>query len=99
MSNQVTLHGPGALEYIIDFDYQPYEPPERGPEAQYPGCAESVEINDVTLNGHCVTSMLTDAQLQALAELVLEHIHEMIGEHGHIIDLEPLSAADYDLPY
>ena len=27
------------------YSYQPYEPPDIGPEAQYPGCAESLEFS------------------------------------------------------
>ena len=30
---------------VTDFDYQPYEPMER----HYPGCSESVEINEVEI--------------------------------------------------
>ena len=33
----------------VYFDYQPYEPPERGPEAQYPGCPEQIDINSVVI--------------------------------------------------
>ena len=40
------------LELDVEFDYQPYEPPERGPEAQYPGCAEAFDITAVWVNGH-----------------------------------------------
>jgi len=32
-----------GIEFEVEFDYQPFEPAERGPEAQYPGCPESVE--------------------------------------------------------
>lgn len=39
------------LELDVEFDYQPYEPPERGPEAQYPGCQESFDITAVWVNG------------------------------------------------
>lgn len=35
----------------IKFDYQPYEAPERGPEAQYPGCPEEIDITDVLVGG------------------------------------------------
>lgn len=31
----------------IKYDYQPYEAAERGPEAQYPGCSEELEVTDV----------------------------------------------------
>lgn len=35
----------------IKFDYQPYEPAETGPEAQYPGCEEEIEVTDVLVGG------------------------------------------------
>ena len=31
----------------IKFDYQPYEAADTGPEAQYPGCSEELEVTDV----------------------------------------------------
>jgi len=35
-------------EFIVDFYYQPEEKADRGPEAYYPGCAASIEIEDIT---------------------------------------------------
>lgn len=35
----------------IKFDYQPYEAAETGPEAQYPGCSEELEVTDVLVGG------------------------------------------------
>ena len=38
----------------IEYDYQPYEKAETGPEAQYPGCAEAIEgINEIKHKGTC----------------------------------------------
>jgi hypothetical protein len=60
---------------MVEVDYQPYEPPERGPEAQYPGCAESLIVERVWLNGdptQDITHWLTDEQRAALAARLLE---------------------------
>ena len=38
-----------GITFDVEYEYQPYERPDRGIEAQYPGCAECVE---------CVTSMI-----------------------------------------
>lgn len=40
------------VDIDVKFNYQPYEPPETGPEAQYPGCAESYEITAVWVRGY-----------------------------------------------
>lgn len=44
----------------IKFDYQPYEAPERGPEAQYPGCEEEIEITDIVVEGVSLISWVND---------------------------------------
>lgn len=48
------------LPVIVEFQYQPYEPPERGPEAQYPGCPEAIEIEGIYIGEANITSQLTD---------------------------------------
>jgi hypothetical protein len=40
MQKTVSING---FEFKVDFDYQPYEPTTR----HYPGCSESVEINEI----------------------------------------------------
>lgn len=42
----------------IKYDYQPYEAPERGPEAQYPGCEEEITVTDVLVGGVSVSDWL-----------------------------------------
>ncbi len=42
----------------IKYDYQPYEAPERGPEAQYPGCPEEITVTDVLVGGVSVSDWL-----------------------------------------
>ena len=44
----------------IKYDYQPYEAPERGPEAQYPGCEEEIDITDVIVEGVSLLSWVSD---------------------------------------
>lgn len=72
---QVILPAPSSFELLVDFDYQPAEPPERGPEARYPGCPESISIEHVTLDGHNITSLLSDDQLKELEEQIWETIN------------------------
>ena len=49
-----------TLPIQVDFSYQPYERPDCGPEARYPGCAEAVEIEGAFF-GRCeITSELRD---------------------------------------
>jgi len=77
-SHQFTLPCPSdSFELLVDFDFQPYEAPERGPEAAYPGCPEAVTIEHVTLNGHDVTSLLSEAQLNELEAAVWDEINRL----------------------
>ena len=58
----------------VSWDYQPYEPPERGPEAQYPGCNEAAEINKVCVGEVDVTDALDEDTLEVIADVVLEEL-------------------------
>ena len=51
-----------TLPVIVEFWYQPEEPAETGPEAQYPGCAEAVEIGGVFVGRAEITNELTDKE-------------------------------------
>jgi len=42
-----------GVNFEIEFYYQPYEPPETGINAQYPGCGEEIEIIKIKHNGVC----------------------------------------------
>ena len=64
------------LPLEVEFGYQPYEPPERGPEAQYPGCPEAVEIEGVWIGRVEITAELTDEELDAIADAVLAELHD-----------------------
>jgi hypothetical protein len=64
------------LPLEVEYAYQPYEPPERGPEAQYPGAREAVEIEHVWIGRVEITSELTDEELNDIADAVLVELHE-----------------------
>jgi len=59
----------------IQYDYQPYEAPERGPEAQYPGCPESVYIVDVLVGDISVWDWFDgdDNMMECLEDVVYEY--------------------------
>jgi hypothetical protein len=63
---QITIDLSSTIQLLVDFDYQPAERADTGPEACYPGCPEAVEIDAVTMNGHNITSLLSDRQLAEL---------------------------------
>lgn len=60
------------LPLIVEFDYFPYEPPERGPDAQYPGSPETLEIEAVCVGEIDITAELTAEQLDLIARDVLD---------------------------
>ena len=64
------------LPLEVEYGYQPYEPPERGPEAQYPGASEAVEIERVWIGRVEITAELTDKELDAIADAVLAELHD-----------------------
>lgn len=73
-----------AFELLVDIDFQPYEPPDRGPEAQYPGCPESITIEHVTLNGHNITSLLTEPQFKEIEASVWAAINDLRDSADYI---------------
>jgi len=93
MSEQVTISAPGELELLVDFTYLPAEPPETGPEARYPGCREQIEIEHVTLNGHNITQLLSEQQLEAIEQEIWAWM-----KNADYTDLEPITMRDFDLP-
>jgi hypothetical protein len=70
------------LWLAVEFDYQPYEPPERGPEAQYPGCAEAIEINKVWLGTSEISDALSPTEL---AEIEAE-IWRVLADQSRALD-------------
>ncbi len=63
-----------AIEVEVDFFYQPKEPADTGPEAQYPGCAEAIEIISVRIVDLDLTRRLTDDDLKAIEDAIWETI-------------------------
>ena len=57
---EITINYKG-IEFDVEFDYQPFEPAERGPEAQYPGCSEAIEgINEIKHKDTCFMEFFED---------------------------------------
>lgn len=53
----------------IKFDYQQYEAADTGPEAQYPGCSEELEVTDVLVGDISVWDWLDgDETMMVLME-------------------------------
>ena len=63
-----------AIEVEVDFFYQPKEAPDRGPEARYPGCAESIEIVSVRVGDTDITQRLTDDDMASVEDAIWETI-------------------------
>jgi len=63
-----------AIEVDVDFFYQPKEAADTGPEARYPGCAESIEIVSVRVGDQDITRRLTDEDMAAVEEAIWETI-------------------------
>jgi hypothetical protein len=59
-----------AIELEVDFFYQPKEAPDTGPEARYPGCAESLDIVSVRVGEVDITRRLTDEDMAAVEEAI-----------------------------
>jgi hypothetical protein len=57
----------------IKFDYQPYEAADTGPEAQYPGCSEELEVTDVLVGDISVWEWIIDSG-------VVEFCEDAVGE-------------------
>jgi len=66
-----------GIEFIVEFDYQPFEPAETGVEAQYPGCEESIEgVYSMQHKGTDFFDLLYDTNENKINELILEAIHD-----------------------
>lgn len=63
-----------GVDLSIEFDYQPFERAERGPEAQYPGCEESAEIIEIKVGEIDITDLMYH-HFDKLEEIILEELH------------------------
>ena len=61
-----------TLPVEVEFEYQPAEPPDIGPDARYPGCAEAIEISRVEVGGIDVTAGLEQEDFAAIEEAIWE---------------------------
>jgi hypothetical protein len=59
-----------TLPVEVEFFYQPAEPPDRCPEARYPGCAEAIEIHRVEVGGIDITEGLESDDIQEIEEAI-----------------------------
>ena len=64
------------LPVRVTFNYQPFEPAETGPEAQYPGCAEAIEIAGCFIDKTEITAQLTDDECSRIEGYLWEQIRE-----------------------
>jgi len=60
------------LPVQVEFNYQPFEPPERGPEAQYPGCPEAIEIEGCFIGRAEITGQLSEKEQAAILEALVD---------------------------
>lgn len=51
MSREKSIQTLNEAEVEVVYDFQPEEPAETGPEAQYPGCPMKIEIEFIYLGG------------------------------------------------
>jgi len=57
-----------GLELTVEYEYQPFEPPER----HYPGCPSDVSIYAVEVSGVDILEILQPAFLMSLEDDVLD---------------------------
>lgn len=62
----------------VSYYYTPAEPPEIGPDAQYPGCDEVFEIEEVLLqcNNIDIAAWLSKEMLTTIETVIQEQRHE-----------------------
>ena len=77
-------NGYDEVEVEVDFDYQPYEAMTR----HYPGCSESIDINEVRVVDTQAEICLLKPHDDLLAEQVMEWVHEEqeYSKYGYMMD-------------
>ena len=65
-----------SLPVQVEFTYQPAERPERGPDAQYPGCPEAIEIEGLYVGRAEITAELTDEACGEIETAVWDVLRE-----------------------
>lgn len=59
-----------GVELDVEYFFSPDEKAETGPEAQYPGCGEQLELNAISMNGIDCLELL-DEQIEKIEELLI----------------------------
>ena len=62
------------VEFNVEFDYQPYEAPETGIEAQYAGCLEMVYVLEIYHKGICFLDFFDNHDYDVIETLILNKI-------------------------
>ena len=63
------------LKVQVEFDYQPAEAAERGPEAQYPGCPECFEITGIYIGTVEITNQLTEDEREQIYQALVDKVN------------------------
>lgn len=64
-----------GVDFDVEYYYQPYEAPERGPEAQYPGCGESVALEGIWHNDVDFMEVVID-YVEEIEEIILKNHYD-----------------------
>ena len=64
-----------GIEFDVEFYHQPYEPEVRyySDESGYPGCAESVELEEIKHKGTCFLEFF-QYEKEEIEELIIENL-------------------------
>jgi len=66
-----------GIDFEAEFEYQPFEPAERGPEAQYPGCHEYVEeVTSLTHKGSDFLELIYEDNEEEIDSLILRAMRD-----------------------
>lgn len=59
------------VTFQVEFNHQPFERAETGPEAQYPGCGESIELIDIIHEGDSFLEVFEN-EIDKIEEAILK---------------------------
>lgn len=63
-----------GILFNVEFEYQPEERPERGPEAKYPGFHEAVEVNGIKHKETCFYDFMNKSDFNEIEKLILAEL-------------------------
>jgi len=58
--------------FIVQYDFQPEEVPETGPEAQYPGCGAGITIEGIIYKSVDVSEIIDEYLYDRIEDLLWE---------------------------